>query len=152
MIEIRDLKALVSNAQNLSGLSEKTLQILSQCAQEQRFAENAHLLRTGEPADRFFVLREGRVSIELEAGHKKMTTIQTLDAGSLLGWSWLMAPHRWHFSAQATTPVVAYCFDAKVVRERMEQDHDFGYEILNCIARLMAQRLESALPQIVGIT
>ena len=81
-----------------------------------------------------------------------MITIQTLDAGGLLGWSWLVSPCRWHFSARAVTAVSAYCFDAKAVRERMEKDHDFGYEILGCFARLMARRLESALPQIVGIT
>ena len=29
--------------------------------------------------------------------------IETLEAGDVLGWSWLFEPHRWHFDAHALT-------------------------------------------------
>ena len=32
-------------------------------------------------------------------------TIETLDAGEILGWSWLFPPYRWHFDAPRVEPV-----------------------------------------------
>ena len=152
MIETKQLKALLTKSQCPKELGEKTLEALAASGTERQFADNVYLLRTGDPADRFFLVREGRVSIELPAGYKRTTAIQTIDAGELLGWSWLIPPYQFRISARAVGPVSVYSFDAKTVRERMDKDHDVGYEIQRCFTRLLAQRLEGALSQIVGLT
>ena len=38
-------------------------------------------------------------------------TIETIEAGEVLGWSWLFPPYRWHFDARALAPVRATAFD-----------------------------------------
>ena len=41
--------------------------LLTGCAANVRFDAGAFLFREGEPADRFFVVRQGRVALEIDA-------------------------------------------------------------------------------------
>jgi hypothetical protein len=34
----------------------------------------------------------------------QVTTVQAVNAGEALGWSWLFPPYRWHFSGRAIQP------------------------------------------------
>ena len=146
-----NLKAILSKQPLLKGLRKKHLDLLAACAVAQERSEGEYLLKEGQSADYFFLIKQGRVSIELKGSYKKMTTIQTLDGGEILGWSWLIAPYRSHFSARAVRPASLLAFDAKRLRAEMKKDHDFGYEMLRRFSRLIAQRLEEALPQIISL-
>jgi CRP/FNR family cyclic AMP-dependent transcriptional regulator len=145
-----DLNAVLRKQRFFKHLGKEPLALLARSANEQSFPANALLFASGEAADRFFLLREGTVSVELPAGYKRKTQIETIDSGGLLGWSWLVPPYRWHFSARAVQPVSAYVFDAEAVRKRMEKDHEVGYEILKGFSHLIAHRMEEALPQILN--
>ena len=37
--------------------------------------------------------------------HDQGHAVQTIGPGDALGWSWLFAPHRWHFTARAVESV-----------------------------------------------
>ena len=51
-------------------------------------------MREGDPADSFFVIRHGRVAMEIFVPQRGAVTIETIDDGDLLGWSWLVPPFR----------------------------------------------------------
>ena len=53
------------------------------------------------PADTFYVLRHGSVALETFVPTRGPVVIETIEAGEVLGWSWLFAPYRWHFDARA---------------------------------------------------
>ena len=57
------------------------------------------LLREGEPADRFYLIRRGAVALEVHAPGRGALVIETLHAGDVVGWSWLFAPYRWQLDA-----------------------------------------------------
>jgi CRP/FNR family transcriptional regulator, cyclic AMP receptor protein len=69
-------------------------------------------------------------------------TIETIDAGEVLGWSWLFPPYRWHFDARALTVVRATVFDGACLRQKCETDSDLGYRLMARFAQVLIERLQ----------
>ena len=127
----------------LEGLEPGFLELLTGCAKNVRYPPGAYLWREDEPADSFFLLREGQVALSFYVPHKGELCIETLSAGEVLGWSWMIRPYKWHFDARALTEVRAIEVDARCLREKAIKDKSFGYEMLVRFAAIMQERLES---------
>jgi CRP/FNR family cyclic AMP-dependent transcriptional regulator len=97
------------------------------------------------------VLRAGRVALELHAAASRSVCIQTLDAGDVLGWSWLFPPYRWSFDARAVQDVRAICIDGECLRGKCDEDPAMGYALMQRFSRLMIQRVESARLQLLDL-
>jgi CRP/FNR family transcriptional regulator, cyclic AMP receptor protein len=69
----------------------------------------------------------------------------------VLGWSWLVAPYRWHFDARVVEATRAIALDAKCLRSKCEQDHELGFELLNRVLQVVEQRLQSARMQLLDV-
>ena len=59
------------------------------------------------PADEFYLIRHGRVALELSAPGRGAVTVRDPRAGDILGLSWLIPPYRWTYDARALEPVRA---------------------------------------------
>jgi CRP-like cAMP-binding protein len=132
-------------------LDPRYLPLLVGCASNVRFDGGATIFREGEDANQFYLLREGRVGLEVFAPNRQPITIQTLGAGEVLGWSWLIPPYRWRFDARALEPVRALALDGKCLRGKCEEDHDLGYAFLKQFARITAQRLQRTRMQLLDV-
>ena len=67
--------------------------------------------------------------------------VQALGPGEVLGWSWLLPPYEWHYSARAAEPTDVVALDGKALRARCEEDHGLGYEMMKRFALVIVQRL-----------
>jgi CRP/FNR family transcriptional regulator, cyclic AMP receptor protein len=134
-----------------AGLAPRYLDLLTGCAFNEYFLDGAYLFREQEPADRFYVLRYGRVALETYVPQRGPLTIETIEAGDVLGWSWLFPPYRWHFSGRVVEPVHAIAFDGACLREKCECDHDLGYELMRQFARVMMDRLQATRLQLTDM-
>src|SRR3954453_24108715 len=76
------------------GLDDEQLDLIAGCALNRVFADGDHLLREGDPANEFFAIRHGTVALETFVPQRGAMTIETLHGGDVLGWSWLVPPHR----------------------------------------------------------
>ena len=135
----------------LSGMPSERIKTLTDCAFEMQFAAGQFIFRQGEDANRFYLIKEGRVALEASSPTHGVVLIQTLDGGEVLGWSWLIPPYRWYFDARSIAPTSAVAFDAKIIRERAEEDHDFGFDLMKRIARIMQERLQATRIQLMGL-
>jgi CRP/FNR family transcriptional regulator, cyclic AMP receptor protein len=70
-------------------------------------------------------------------------------SGEALGWSWLFPPHRWHFGARSIDATDVVVFDARTLREKSEENHDFGYEIAMRVGQVILQRLQATRMQLL---
>jgi CRP/FNR family cyclic AMP-dependent transcriptional regulator len=75
--------------------------------------------------------------------------IQTQAPGDVVGWSWLLPPYEWHYSARALEPTEVIALNGKPLRARCEEDHDLGYEIMRRFALVIVQRLVATRAQLV---
>jgi CRP-like cAMP-binding protein len=124
------------------GLDPQALELIAGCGSNVRFAADEVIWREGDPADTFYVLRHGSVALETFVPARGPVTIETLDPGELLGWSWLFPPYRVQFDARALTAVRATAFDGACLRGKCESDRALGYELMSRFARVVIERLQ----------
>ena len=148
---IETLEPLLKKHRFLKDLDEQYIHRLVSCAKNVRFNEGDYLAREGQEATVFYLIREGRVGVEIHSPEKGTIRIQTLDEGDVLGWSWLIEPYRWHFDIRAIEPVRAFEFDGKCLRGKCEEDHDLGYEMMKRFAQLIEDRLQVTRFQLLDV-
>ncbi|MEW6510172.1 MAG: cyclic nucleotide-binding domain-containing protein [Bacteroidota bacterium] len=135
----------------LANLSAHHMEVLIGCASNAHFAEGEYLIREGEVANTFYLIRTGRVALETDVNARGTIRIQTAGPGEVLGWSWLISPFRWHFNGVAVADVRAVALDGECLRTKCENDHDFGYEMLKRLSQVMERRLEATRLQLFDL-
>jgi len=139
---MRTIETLIHDAPVFQGMSHEALALLSGCATNVRFADGEMLFREGDDAHVFYVIRHGRVALDMFVPARGPVTIETVDPGEVIGWSWLFPPYRWHFDAKALGLVRATVFGGACLREKCEQDAAFGYDLMSRFAQVMIERLQ----------
>ena len=133
-----------------AGLDADALELLAGCAANMHARPGDYLFREGEPADSFFVIREGRVALEMRLP-TGAAVLDTAEQGDVLGWSWLVPPYRWTFDGRAVEHVRAVRFDGECLREKCAADPELGYAFLQRIVRVMSARLHSARVRLLDL-
>jgi CRP/FNR family cyclic AMP-dependent transcriptional regulator len=110
-----------------------------------------YLFREGRPADQFYLVRHGRVALEVKAPGRGSVAFQTVSAGQVAGVSWLVPPYRWAYDAKALELVRAVAMDATCLRDKCETDHDLGYELMKRFVPVLVERLHSTQLQILDV-
>ena len=139
---MRTIETLIHDVPIFQGMSQEALELVAGCATNVRFVDGEMLFREGDDADVFYVIRHGRVALDMYVPARGPVTIETVDPGEVIGWSWLFPPYRWHFDAKALGLVRATVFDAACLREKCEQDPAFGYDLMGRFAQVMIERLQ----------
>lgn len=150
-MQMQTLEPYLAEHPFLKGLEQKHLKIIVGCASNVRFDAGQFILREGEEANNFYIIRHGKVSLEIFTQDRGPITIQTIGEGEVLGWSWLIPPYHWHYDARALELTRAIALDGKCLRTKCEQDHDLGYELLKRFAYIITQRLEATRLQLLDI-
>jgi len=133
------------------GLKKEHLELIVGCASNVRFDGGEFIFREAEEANQFYLIRRGKVALEVFSPERGPLTILTLADGEVLGWSWLVPPYRWKFDARAVELTRAIALDGKCLREKSERDHDLGYELLKRFAHITEQRLEATRLQLLNV-
>ncbi len=139
---MEDLTRLLEAHPFLEGLSAPQVAVLVGCAKNLRFQAGEHLFREGDEAKTFYLVREGRVSLDVHLPGKGPLRVETLGQGDVLGLSWMFPPARVHLDARALDTVIVLEFDGACLRGKMEADHALGYAISKRLLALTYQRLE----------
>jgi CRP-like cAMP-binding protein len=141
----------IAEASVFTGLDPSYLELIAGCAANEHVAEGTLLLREGEPADRFFLLRRGAVALEVHVPGRGALTIETLHAGDALGLSWLFAPYRWQLDARTVEPCDLIGFDAACLRGKIETDHELGYQLMRRFTASLVDRLQATRFQLIDV-
>lgn len=124
---------------------------LMSLAREVSFATGERIFNEGRRADRFWIIHTGTVALDLHVPGRRAAVIETLGAGELLGWSWLIPPRHWHLGAEAGSPVSAYEFDAAAVREQCRKDPVLDHTLCMYVAGVIADRLRAARVRLLDL-
>lgn len=148
---MRTLEPLLAEHPFFRGLAPEDLALIAGCAANARFAADTYIFREGDEANEFYLIRDGRVALEIHAPGRGPLVIQTLGPGDVLGWSWLVPPYRKQFDARAVEDTRAFVFDGVCIRRKCEEDPRLGYELLKRFAQVIGQRLQSTRLQLLDI-
>ena len=134
-----------------AGLAQEHGVLLCGCAKNVRFEAGEYLCHEGDPADQLYLLRHGTVALEIATPQRGPVTFQTVHEGEIVGVSWLVPPYRWSYDARARELVRAIAMDARCLREKIEQDHDLGYELMKRFVPVLVGRLHGTRMQMLDV-
>lgn len=149
---MKTLEPILKKHPFFEGLKKEYLDFIVGCASNVSLEKGQIIMREDDPADKFYLIREGMVAIYIPMGEDRSVTIQTLRGGDILGWSWLIPPYRYRFSCRTVEDTRAIALDGKCLREKCEKNHDLGYELLRRLTNVFTQRLEAARKQIISLS
>ncbi|GAB1692664.1 Crp/Fnr family transcriptional regulator [Krasilnikovia sp. M28-CT-15] len=136
--------ALLMEHPFLAGMATTWLERLSSYGHPAYRPPGFRLFHEDRPADRFWLLRSGRVALDIHVAGRGDVVIETISAGSVVGWSWLFPPYRWHFGAVATEPMHAVEFGAAGVRRLRDEDAELARDLDQRFMMIMLDRLQAA--------
>jgi len=145
------LEPLLREHPFLKSLEPEYLALLAGCAVNVRFREGAFMFREGEPAGQCFLIREGKMALEIAAPGRGSIIVQTLGAGDVTGFSWLLEPHQWEFDGRAVEPVRALALDGTCLRGKCADDPRLGFELTQLFARLAIRRLQATRLRLLDV-
>jgi CRP-like cAMP-binding protein len=145
------LERIVKEHPFFAGLEEGFCKLVCGCAKNVRFEPGHYLFHEGEAADQLYLLRHGRVALEVTVPGRGAVTFQTLGAGEIVGVSWLIPPYRWTYDAKALELTRAIAMDATCLRRKCEEDHDLGYDLMKRFVPVLIERLHGTRLQMLDV-
>jgi CRP-like cAMP-binding protein len=143
------LETILKEHAFFKGLPAEHFEFIVGCATPVIFPAGEVILKEGSPADKFYLIRSGNVAIYID--QPRQITIQTIRGGDILGWSWLIPPHRYRFSAKAVENTRVLALDGKCLREKCEKNSELGYGLMKRLVGVLTERLEATRLQLIDI-
>jgi CRP/FNR family transcriptional regulator, cyclic AMP receptor protein len=134
-----------------SELSGNQKERMAGCAALMVFPQGTYIYREDAPAENFYLIRHGRVALEVHVPGQAPIIVDMLRDGDPLGWSWLIPPYKTHFDARAVDLTRVIRFDSACLREKMEEDHSFGYAVHKRVVPVIVARLAAARRQLIDL-
>jgi CRP-like cAMP-binding protein len=141
-MKITNIRDLLAAQRVLQDLHPGDFDLMAGCGHNEVYAAGSLLAREDTEANQFFVVREGRVGLELRAPTGPLL-IETLGPGELVGWSWLFSPYKWMFDVEAIEPTHAIVIDTTCLRDKCETDPVFGYRLMRSFSTVLVGRLQA---------
>ena len=148
---IEGMERIVAEHPFFAGLGADTIALIAGCTRSVVFNAGQTIAREGDPADEFFLIRHGRVALELSAPGRGAITIQTIREGEVAGMSWLIPPYRWTSGARALEAVRAIGIDARCLRRKCDADGTFGYTMMMRFVPVLVDRLQASRLQMLDV-
>lgn len=135
----------------LEGLGPDLLEVFVSCATHVHYDPGQMIYQEGDEANQFLLIRDGKVAVELFSSERGSLVIQTVGSGEVLGWSWLFPPYRRRFDVRAVEATEAIALDGVCLRDKAEEDHRLGYELLKRFSKVVVERLQAMRLQLLDI-
>lgn len=148
---MKSMTDLIREHSFVAGMSEEHSATVAGCAKNVLFEPGAYIIREGQSADEFHLIRDGHVALEIYAPRRGSHVLQTLGPNDILGASWIVPPYRWTSDARATDRVRAFAFDAKCLRDKCEADPALGYALMKRFVPMLVQRMSAARMQALDL-
>ena len=148
---MRGLEQVIAEHSFFAGLDREYVDLIAGCGRLSSYEPGAYLGRNGTAAESFFLIRHGKVALELTPPGKDAFVFGSVSVGDMLGWSWLFEPHVWQFDARAVDRVGVIQFDGPCLRGKCEADPTLGYELVKRFARVLAQRFADTRLQLMDV-
>lgn len=145
------LERIVSEHRLFEGLGPAFVTLAAGCAKNVVFKADEYLFHSDDPADWIYLLRHGRVALEVVTPGHGAVQFQTLGEGEIVGLTWLLPPYHWGYDTRATELTRAIALDATCLRDKCEADHDLGYALLKRFLPIVVQRLQSMRLQLLDV-
>ncbi len=147
-----------SGTSELSELFQVILEPLSAGARERlvdsaewlEVAPGARVFDEGGVADALHVVVSGTVQLSVHQRERNLA-VASVGPGELLGWSWMVPPHRWDFDAASGSGATLVRIPADVLRSVMEADPRDAAALSGQMLGVVSRRLRDTRIQLLDL-
>ena len=126
------------------GFEKAQLDALLRLAQEMVYPAGEEIVSEGDPAEAFYILLAGVISLKMSAKEHGELVLSTLrQTGEIFGWSALVEGGRSTASAESLEESYVLAFRKKDIEDLFTQDPRLGYRFMKRLAGLISRRLEN---------
>lgn len=125
--------------------------LIATTARDVAFSAGATVFSDGQPALGCWLIRTGHVALGTQVPGRGLVVVQTIGPGEVLGWSWLVPPYHWHFTATANTEVSAVEFDTTRLRALADGDPALGYPLALGLFEVVVARLQNTRSRLLDL-
>jgi len=128
----------------LDELPEPWLDLVAELGHRVSYPTGYRLFAEGGPAEYFWLLTSGDVGLDIHVPGRGNVLIETIHPGSVLGWSWMFPPYRWHFGAVAAGGTVhaIQFFGVDLIRA-CRKDPALGMDLMQRFVGVVVNRLQA---------
>lgn len=136
------------------GLPQEVFEAIAQFSDELTLEEDTYLFEQNEPAEEFILVLSGSVDLlmDMDEEGEKRNEIETVVAGEFVGWSAIIEPNVYTLSAATTEESQLIIIDAVKFRELLEANHEWGYLVMQRVAKSMGTRLTNMRMRLMSLS
>ena len=142
---MNQIKEFLRNSLLFENLTEAELDKVSELGQEEVYEVGETIVREGVEINRLYIVKEGRVVIEvtvrLGSGPGRQGVIDVISEGSIFGW-WGRKPYSLLESARCIEKTKVIVLDGLALWSLLEEDNVMGYKVMKRLVGVVSSRLE----------
>ncbi len=150
-LKTKSIKDKLSEMKFFEGIEDDMIAYISQCGMNKHFKRGQYLGKEGDSADHFYIIRKGRIGLQLHHHDKGTIMLKTIHPGEIAGVSWIVPPYRYNFDLIALEETSAIEFNGKCIRDKCEKDHRLGYLLLRKFTGMLSERLKNTRIQLLDV-
>ena len=116
-----------------------------------RFKAGQSIINQGDPSEYLYIVKNGRVAVEIYVPPKGRCRIRTGGAGEMLCWSALVEPRLATGAVRALEDTEAFGIKGDVLIDQCNNDHELGFELYRALTEVIAGRLNATRLQLVNV-
>ena len=124
------------------GLKQQTLDLIVPRFEYETFAEDEIVFEQDAPAEKLYVLVDGKVEIRFKPDDGETLTVTEIEEGGVFGWSAALGRETYTSCAVCVANSSAFSVLGEELKQLCEQYPDTGVIILERLAEVIAQRLQ----------
>ncbi len=145
------LSQMLRGERLLAELCDGHIQSLARCTECIELNDNEFVFRENEEARDVFVLRSGKIALEVHRPARGAIVLETLHSGEVFGWSAIAAPFRWQVDARAVRASQLFALDSARLTEAFDADPRLGYAFTRLLLGVTHKRLERTRMQCLDV-
>ncbi len=113
------------------------------------FDQNELIFRQGDKSDRLYMLKEGKVLLELDVSDNITVSVSSIKPGHAFGWSAMLDEAPYTMNALCSEQCEVLSFRAEKLKALLEQDHTMGYILSKRLLVTMKKRYDIRTEQFI---
>lgn len=135
----------------LQGVPESILSELAPQVRLIQYAPGAVIFEEGTHAQDFYMLKEGKILLEVEIAQDIIISLGSIKKGYSFGWSSLVPDGRHTTFAVAVEPSQVLCISGKAFLEILEREPRWAYLVMKRVFQVFRRRLERRTNQFIKV-
>ena len=147
MVTSDDLKKMAI----MSHLKDDMLDSLIPITDILRFEDQEVIFRQGDIADRFYMVKRGKVLLEQRIAEKITVSVGSIKPGFAFGWSTMIEEGFYTTDAVCAEPCEIYSMRGNKIKALCEKDHYMGYLLTRRLLVILKKRYDHRTEQFIKV-